>query len=227
MYGKTREIVHDKWIKLHQQAKAGPVATAVPTLGDFMARWLAKVVEPNLAPLTNATYETFTRPYIVPGLGRHRLDRLQARVREVQTWLNSLGTTCQCCAQGKDAVRPAAKQRCCGIGQCCHTVLSARTVSDIRATLRSALARAIEEDLITKNVSAIVKLPGTRSRKNSRKGSRTRRSWTGDEARRFLESAKADDDLFYAAYVLVLVLGLRKVRPWDSPGTMWTWARRS
>ena len=35
-------------------------------------------------------------------------------------------------------------------------------------------------------------------------------AWSSDEARRFLESARADHDPFYAAYVLVLVLGLRK-----------------
>lgn len=34
VYGQTREAVHDKWINLHQQAKVGPVATRVPTLGD-------------------------------------------------------------------------------------------------------------------------------------------------------------------------------------------------
>jgi integrase len=34
--------------------------------------------------------------------------------------------------------------------------------------------------------------------------------WTGKEARRFLESARSDSDPLYAAYVLVLVLGLRK-----------------
>ena len=34
--------------------------------------------------------------------------------------------------------------------------------------------------------------------------------WTVDEARRFLESARRDQDPFYAAYVLILVLGLRK-----------------
>jgi integrase len=39
---------------------------------------------------------------------------------------------------------------------------------------------------------------------------RKRRSWTVDEARRFLESARNDADVLYAAYVLVLVLGLRK-----------------
>jgi integrase len=34
--------------------------------------------------------------------------------------------------------------------------------------------------------------------------------WTSEEARRFLESARSDSDRLYAAYVLVLVLGLRK-----------------
>jgi integrase len=39
---------------------------------------------------------------------------------------------------------------------------------------------------------------------------RKRQAWTVDEARRFLESARRDGDVFYAAYVLILVLGLRK-----------------
>ncbi|MCL7459954.1 site-specific integrase [Micromonospora sp. MSM11] len=36
------------------------------------------------------------------------------------------------------------------------------------------------------------------------------KSWSSDEARKFLESAKAEDDPLYAAYALVLVTGLRK-----------------
>jgi integrase len=47
-----------------------------------------------------------------------------------------------------------------------------------------------------------VRLPAVRKPK--------RRSWNSDEARAFLESARADDDALYAAYVLVLVLGLRR-----------------
>src|SRR5262249_45643856 len=61
VYGKTRDEVHDKWIRLHAQAKAGPVATKVPTLGDYLSYWLQEVVQPNLAPLTAATYETMVR----------------------------------------------------------------------------------------------------------------------------------------------------------------------
>jgi integrase len=37
-----------------------------------------------------------------------------------------------------------------------------------------------------------------------------RTAWTSAEARRFLEHTRAGDPKFYAAYVLVLVLGLRK-----------------
>ena len=79
---------------------------------------------------------------------------------------------------------------------------SARTVKDIRGVLRSALNHAATEELVTRNAAALVKLPPVRRRRG--------RAWTSDEARRFLESARADRDPFYAAYVLILVLGLRK-----------------
>jgi integrase len=200
VYGPTRDETHEKWVKLHAQAKAGPVVTKVPTLGQYLTGWLADVVKPNLAPLTYATYETFVRLYIAPGLGAKRLDRLQ--VRDIQNWLNSVRRTCQCCAQGKDASRPPAKRRCCAVGACCEDSPSARTVSDIRGTLRSALSQAVLEDLVAKNVAALVKLPTPRAKK--------RKAWSSEEARRFLESARTDNDPLYAAYVLVLVLGLRK-----------------
>jgi integrase len=202
VYGRTRQTVHDKWIKLHQQARAGPVATRVPTLGAFLDGWLRDIVRPNLAPLTYSTRETLVRLYITPALGDRRLDRLQ--VRDVQTWINRLATTCQCCAQGKDAARPEAKRRCCARKPpaCCRNHPSPRMVSDIRNTLRSALSHAIAEELLPRNVASPVKLTPVRKRR--------RRSWSSDEARAFLESARTDGDPLYAAYVLVLVLGLRK-----------------
>ena len=200
VYGKTREVVHDKWIKLHQQAKAGVVATRVPTVGSYLTYWLAEVVAPNRAPLTYATYETLSRLYIVPALGNKRLDRLS--VREVQTWINQIAKTCQCCALEKDVRRSPARQRCCALGKCCKDLPSARTIRGIRAVLRSALSHAQIEELVTKNVAALVKLPAIRGRKGN--------TWTSDEARTFLEAARSAGDYLYPAYVLVLVLGLRK-----------------
>ena len=88
VYGKTRESVHAKWIDLAQQASRGPVVAKVPTVRQYLWRWLEETVTPNLAPLTCATYESHVRHYLDPGLGSIRLDRL--RVADVQRWLNRL-----------------------------------------------------------------------------------------------------------------------------------------
>ena len=158
------------------------------------------MVEPNLAPKTTERYALLTRLYLVPGLGAKRLDRLQ--VRDIRTWLNRLRTTCQCCAQRKDAARPANRRRCCAIDVCCPQVLSERTIKDIRDVLRAALANAVAEELLPRNVAAIVRLPSPRKPQ--------REWWSVEEARAFLESARRDLDPLYTAYVLILVLGLRR-----------------
>lgn len=201
-YGKTREETHAKWLKLHAAAKTGAVTTKSQTVGDYLRYWLTEVVtEPDYAPLTIATYETHTRLYLIPGLGRYRLDKLS--IRHIRTWLNDVRNTCQCCAQGKDARRQVAKRRCCGVGQCCNSRLSERTVQDLLKALRAALSNAVREELVSKNVAALVRV--TKPRKN-----RKVKPWNADEARQFLESARAANDTLYAAYVLILVIGLRK-----------------
>ncbi len=58
------------------------------------------------------------------------------------------------------------------------------------------------EDLIAKNMASSIKLPAVRKRKG--------KAWSSEEARQFLESARSERDALYAAYVLILVLGLRK-----------------
>jgi integrase len=198
VYGKTREEVHAKWLKLHGQAGRGPVAPRVPKLEDFLDGWLTDVVRAGLAPATAANYELFVRPYIVPDLCAKKVDKLT--VRDVQVWLNALRTRCQCCAQGKDAARP--KPRCCAAGKCCHQVASDWTVHQAWMVLRGAMTAAMREELVSRNVTALVRVPVPRPQKPA--------TWTVDEARRFLESARADGDPLYAGYVLMLVLGLRR-----------------
>jgi len=85
---------------------------------------------------------------------------------------------------------------------CCRQIASERTIRDAWTILCSALTNAVTEELIPKNVAALLHVPKARKRKV--------KPWTVDEARRFLESAKRDQDPLYAAYVLILVLGLRK-----------------
>jgi integrase len=202
VYGKSREDVHDKWVRLHADARKGPVVTKSQTLGEYLTYWLSTVlIEPDYAPLTIATYETHVRVHIRPGLGAKRLDKLT--MRHVRAWLRSLRTVCQCCSQGKDARRPTSKQRCCAVGACCGQTLSERTVQDILAVLKSALSNAVTEELVPRNVAALVRTSKPRK-------SRKVKPWTVDEARTFLEAARNADDPLYAAYVLILVLGLRK-----------------
>jgi integrase len=200
--GKSRQDVHSKWSRLIEESRRQVTLPAtVPTLSAYLAKWLDEVVAPNLAPLTYATYETLVRLYIAPGLGSKRVDRLT--VRDVQTWLNSVARQCQCCAQGKDQRRAERNRaKCCAKGQCCNSVPSARTIRDIRTVLRSALSTAVKDELVAKNVATLVTPPRSRPRKVV--------PWTSDEARAFLEAARASGDPLYAAYVLILVLGLRK-----------------
>ncbi|WP_088284761.1 site-specific integrase [Kineosporia sp. A_224] len=198
VYGKTREEVHSKWLALHQQARQGAVSTTVPSLAEYLAAWLAEVIKPTAAPATVANYGMFVRLYIAPALGPKRLDKLT--VRDVQTWLNRLRSTCQCCAQGKDLAR--ATPRCCAKGLCCEQVASDWTVRSAWTVLRSALGNAVRDELVHRNVAELARLPMPRPKRV--------RPWTVDEVRQFLEAAHAAHDPLYAAYVLILTLGLRR-----------------
>ncbi|MFC9910461.1 tyrosine recombinase XerC [Streptomyces sp. NPDC127197] len=199
-YGKTREEVHEKWLNLHAEAKKGPVATRHRTVAAFLTYWLDSVVKPNLAPLTYVSYEGCVRLYIAPHLGPKRLDRLT--VRDIREWLTKLATVCQCCAQGKDAKRDVAHRKCCAIGECCESYPSRRVIQAARDALRAALTHAVTEEEISKNVASLVKVPKPRRRRI--------KPWSVAEASQFLTDAAARDDHLFAAWVLVLCLGLRR-----------------
>ncbi|NUK72131.1 site-specific integrase [Streptomyces lunaelactis] len=199
-YGKSREEVHEKWLQLHAEAKKGPVATRHRTLAAFLTYWLDSIVKPNLAPLSYVSYEGYVRLYIGPYLGAKRLDKLT--VRDVREWLTKLATVCQCCAQGKDAKRATARRKCCAVGDCCESYPSRRVIQGSRDALRAALTHAVSEEEIGKNVAALVKVPKPRRQRI--------KPWSVAEAGQFLTDAAARDDHLFAAWVLVLCLGLRR-----------------
>ena len=60
----------------------------------------------------------------------------------------------------------------------------------------------MRDELIPRNVAALVRVPLPRSR--------VRSSWTASDARRFLEFSFDNGDPMHAGYVLMLVLGLRR-----------------
>lgn len=77
---------------------------------------------------------------------------------------------------------------------------SVRKVQIIRTVLSAALTRAVREELIPRNVARLVELP------QWQRG--TIRPWSADEAKQFLAAAKSDP--LYAAFVLLLLFGLRR-----------------
>jgi integrase len=200
VYGRTREEVYDKWVQLKAKAAKVPIPTTTPTIAEYLAYWLAEVIKPNREDNTYSHYELMSRLHVVPGVGKKRVDKLT--VRETQTWLNKLPGICQCCAQEKDAKRK--KPKCCVIGDCCENFPSRRVIEAARGTLRAALNNAMREELISRNVAELVTLP------KARKKNRRKNSWTVNEARKFLESSRNDNDPLYPLWVLILVLALRK-----------------
>ena len=191
--GRAREVARPP-----AQARRGPVATRVPTLGQYLDRWLSDVVMPSLAPATSSNYAMFVRLYIAPKLGSRRLDKLT--VREVQTWFTKLKAQCQCCAQGKDAARPVP--RCCAIGRCCAQVPSEWTAhqalgcSAARSAMRSGTSSCLGTSPALVRVSLPRRAAGLGGRWTRRERSSSRRGRTSDP--------------YYVAYVLILVLGLRR-----------------
>jgi integrase len=84
--------------------------------------------------------------------------------------------------------------------------LSARSRKDARDALRAALSCAVDDEMIGRNPVKAVKTTTRRTAKPRRK----RQAWTVDDARWFLESAWHKAEALYSAFVLVLVLGLRR-----------------
>jgi integrase len=201
VYGDSWEETHKKWVKLKAKAAEGvPIATTAPTVAEYLAYWLEEVIKPNREDATHSAYELASRLHIIPGIGRKRIDKLT--VRETQAWLNKIPGNCQCCAQKKDAKRK--EPRCCAAGACCGDYPSRRVIEGARNTLRAALNNAKREEMISRNVAELVTLP------RARKKLQRRNSWTVDEARRFLESSRRDNDPLYALWVLILVMALRR-----------------
>jgi integrase len=200
VYGKTRDETHTKWVELRAKAAKQPIPTQTPTVAEYLDYWLNEIIRPNREDNTYSHYELMSRLHVIPGIGKKRVDKLT--VRQVQTWLNSVPSNCQCCAQEKDAKR--RKSKCCAIGECCEDYPSRRVIEAARGTLRAALNHAMREELISRNVAELVTLPKAR-KKNRRKS-----SWSVDEARKFLECSRNEDDPLYPLWVLILVLGLRK-----------------
>lgn len=58
--------------------RVGDLATSSPTLTDWLTTWLERVAAPRLKPRTLTGYRGYVERYIVPTIGKYRLDKLTA-----------------------------------------------------------------------------------------------------------------------------------------------------
>ncbi len=169
--GKTQAEAKDRADELRRNAEIGGGLPAEVTVGRFLEHWSNDVL-PNadVSPVTIDGYRRIVRLYIVPTVGRIRLDQLTPA--HVRTMLSKLR----------------------------DQNLSPNTLRQVRSVLRRALRTAEADELVTRNVAAIVD--------GVKVGRPKGRTLTPEQARALLSAAPEYE--YGALLTVLLATGLRK-----------------
>jgi len=171
VYGATRAEVAQKLAAAIRDRDAGlPSPNERTVLGDYLTVWLDRSVKPRNRPSTYQSYEGHVRLHLVPALGTVRLAQLTPQ--DVEKFM----------ADKMDEG------------------LTASTVTRIRATLRRALALALKQGLVYRNVAALADPPRVQAQQFE--------PLTIEQARAFLIAVRGHQ--FEALFVTALVTGLRR-----------------
>ncbi|MBI4942192.1 MAG: site-specific integrase [Actinobacteria bacterium] len=171
VYGRTREEVGRKIAALVTQAASGvPAAETSWTVTSYVAHWREHIAPGSLRPATLANYLYVLDSHVLPEVGKVRLARLT----------------------------PAHVRRM--LGALDDKGLSPRTQQLAHAVLRSVLAHAVRDELVHRNVVALVRPP--------RPERLEVQPWTPAEAGQFLASVRGHR--MYALFAVGLALGLRR-----------------
>ncbi|MGC5032234.1 tyrosine-type recombinase/integrase [Micromonospora sp. DT229] len=197
VYGATWEEAHAKLVELKSRSQRGiPVPDRAWKVADYLPYWLAAYVT-DLKPTTARGYESAVRLHLIPALGTKRLDALQ--VKHVKTFMDEFRRKCLCCTAGLDATRQPDR-RCCSVGKCCQHYPSARQIQYVHAVLRNALQHAMREELVSRNVAKLVRVPSPRYKVG--------KGLSVEQVRKLI--AAAEGHRLQALYVVAATLGLRR-----------------
>lgn len=137
--GKSKAAVATRLRELREKVEHGHLPSGrVPTVAEWMTYWLENIVTKENRPSTVAAYRTYVNRYIIPLLGRHRLDRLTPE--HIGAAWDVLAT--EGCP-GKVAARP----------------LSATSIHQAHAILSAALKVAIMRRVLVHNPATMMKAP--------------------------------------------------------------------
>ncbi len=196
------------------------------TVAAYLDQWVtvvlpSRVVAGTLAESTAESYADQVRLHITPILGRHELRKLSTA--HVRQWMTrkltepSSAGLAQRAAWEAEAARKAAEREKADQSRPARRSaapkkpaarpepkpikpLSARSVRYLLVILTAALNDAVREELLTRNVAALVQPP--------RKADAPIRALTEEEARRVVAVALVDR--MSALWLVLLALGLRK-----------------
>lgn len=171
VYGRTQAEARSKLRAAQRALEEGlPLPDERRTVGQFVSYWLKDVLPKTVSEGSEETYSRLLRLYVLPAVGQIPLAKLAPA--DITRMLRTM--------EGKG--------------------LSAATQNSARKVLGRVLRRAMQEELINRNVVSIVDGP--------RLNREERRALTPEQARVLLK-AMAPDRLG-AAYTLSLTLGLRR-----------------
>lgn len=130
IYGKSRAEVQRKLATLRRQyLETGALPNANLTVKAWLTTWLDDIASRDVKPTTLAGYRSKVNQYLIPRLGKHRLDKLTPdHVRGLDKWMQDEG-------KAQNTRRQA------------HVILAA------------ALAVAVREGKVTRNAAYLAKAP--------------------------------------------------------------------
>jgi integrase len=185
--GHTSAETRDKLDDLRRELKLGTIAPAGHgvTVGDYLADWIERE-KAHVRPSTWRGRETHVRCYLIPALGRRPLSRRTPA--EVERALGRFT------ASGRPVTAEDRRR-----GRQKHEPVSPLTARHIRATLRIALALAVREGRLGRNVAADARPPYVPHRAVDYLGAA--------DVRRLLDATR--DDTCGPIYALAASTGLR------------------
>jgi len=239
--GERRQISRGGWatekeawrecrVAMSQVEEGRFVPSSRRTLGSYLLEDWLPAVKTSTAATTWGNWDVYARAYVVPVLGKVRLQeqltapRLQAfyahllkegRIKPdlssamYEAWSSGKTqgkepTAAQIAAQTGASIRTARaairRFRDGRIPEGKGTGLSSKTVRNIHTMLHKALADAVRWRYVTTNVAEDVNPPRLARRRPT--------VWTPDQTRQFLQFVR--DDRFYALYLLAATTGLRR-----------------
>jgi integrase len=171
LYALTRKEVQEQLTQALSDIQKGlPLVAEKQSVGDYLAWWLEHIARSTVRPATWASYEELVRLHLRPAFGKVFLPKLTPQ-----------------------HVRELLAKKLAG-------GLSSRRVQYLHAVLRAALNAAMKDQLIQRNVAALVKPP--------RVVGKEVQPLTTQETRRFLQSLQGNR--LEALFTVAVSLGLRQ-----------------